>query len=246
MVSVPCGAETYEGYYCLPPGATNEPGPAVLFIGGLDAYSEETYFSGRGLLERGMATLLLDMPGRGSAIYLNGIPTRADYEIPVGAAVDWMCEQPEIDPARIGIAGISIAGYYAPRAAAFEKRFKALACWGAINNVVDDIYDYHPGSQQQFKWVTASPDDATTRAKLKAFDLTGIAAQITCPTLIAHGRDDRISRLQGAEHLFAGVGATDKTLHIFKGPGAGHCNYDDWRHAVPMLFDRMRDRLNLR
>jgi dienelactone hydrolase len=243
VVAVRCGDEIYEGYFCLPPGATNERVPAVLYIGGLDAFSEETYFSGAGILERGMAMLLLDMPGRGSSLYLNGIPARFDYEVPVSAAVDWMVEQPEIDPARIGIAGISLAGYYAPRAAAFEKRFRALACWGGITSIIDDIYDYHPASHDQFRWVTGSADDATTRAALAAYDLTEVAPQITIPTCIVHGRDDRISRVQGAEHLVARIGARDKQLHIMTGPGAGHCNYDDWRHVVPLLFDWLRDQL---
>lgn len=243
VITLRCGNDTYEGYYCLPRGRTPVPVPAVLFIGGLDAYSEETYFSGKGMLDRGMALILVDFPGRGSSIYLKGIPTRPDYEVPVKAAVDWMCAQPEIDPERIGIAGISLAGYYAPRAAAFEGRFKALLCWGGICSLVDDIYDYQPATQEQFKWVTGSDDDAATREKLKRFDLSDVASQITCPTLVVHGSQDRICRLEGAQKFFSKLDVREKRLRILEGPGAGHCNYDDWRHVVPMSFDWMRDRL---
>src|SRR3712207_8009884 len=35
---------------------------------------------------------------------------------------------------RIGIAGWSLGGYYAPRAAAFEKRFALCVAWGANHN----------------------------------------------------------------------------------------------------------------
>jgi dipeptidyl aminopeptidase/acylaminoacyl peptidase len=243
VVAVPCGDEVYDGYLCLPAVPAGTRVPAVLFIGGADAYSEETYFSGRGMLDRGMAMLLLDLPGRGSSIYLKGIPTRADYEVPVAAAFDWLEAQPEIDPERLALAGISLAGYYAPRAAAFEKRAKALVAWGGIMNVIDDLYDFHPRLQGQLQWLTGTKDDASCRAKLREFDLTGIAKEIAIPTMIVHGRHDRISAVTGAEKLFLAVGATDKHLHIFDGPGAGHCSYDYWRHAVPLMFDWLRDRL---
>src|SRR5882724_802092 len=57
-------------------------------------------------------------PGRyaGSSIYLKGIPSRPDYEIPVKACIDYFVSRPELDPDRIAVIGISMAGYYAPRA----------------------------------------------------------------------------------------------------------------------------------
>ena len=242
-VEVACGGDVYDGYFCLPEVASGTRVPAVLFIGGADAYSEETYFSGKGILERGMAMLLLDMPGRGSSIYLKGIPTRADYEVPVAAAFDWLEAQPEVNAARLAIAGISLAGYYGPRAAAFEKRAKALVSWGGIMSVLEDLYDYHPRLQPQFQWLTGTKDDASCRVKLREFDLADVAARITIPTLIIHGKDDRISSVEGAKRLFEAIGSKDKHLHIFNGPGAGHCSYDDWRHAVPMMFDWLHDKL---
>jgi hypothetical protein len=47
--------------------------------------------------------------------------------------------------------------------------------------------------------------------------------------------------VEGAKKLFAAIGSADKQLRIFDGPGAGHCSYDDWRHAVPLLFDWLHD-----
>src|SRR5512132_2857076 len=38
---------------------------------------------------------------------------------------------PEVDPRRIGVMAISLGGYYAPRAAAFEQRFACCLAWGA-------------------------------------------------------------------------------------------------------------------
>lgn len=244
VVSVRNGDETYDGYYCLPPG--HKPGekvPGILFIGGADAFTEETYFSGKGILERGMAMLLLDLPGRGSAIYVKGIPTRADYEVPAKVAFDWLEAQPEIDPQRLGLLGISFGGYYGPRVAAFEPRVKALVAWGGIMNAAQDIFDFNPRSHKMLQFLTATDSPEAARAMLDTFDLTEIAPKIACPTMITHGARDPVSDVRGAEKLFAAVGAKDKQLHVLKGPGAVHCSYDDWRDVVPLMFDWMRDKL---
>jgi len=243
VVEVTLGEQTYDGYFCVPPMTPGTTVPAVLFIGGADATSEETYFSGKGVLDRGMAMLLLDMPGRGSGIYLKDYLSRHDMDVPAKAAFDWLEAQPEVDAARLGVAGISLGGYYAPRVAAYEKRVKALACWGAVFNVTADIYDYHPRIQPQFRWLVGAADDAETRARLVPFDLSEAAPKITVPTMITHGRADKISTLAGAQQLYAALGSEEKHLFVYDGPGAGHCSYDDWRHVVPQMFDWLRDRL---
>ena len=234
---------TYDGYLCLPAVAPGTKVPGVFLIGGADSYAEENYFSGRGLVDRGMAMLLLDTPGRGSAIYLKGMPTRYDYEVPTRVALDWLAAQPEIDADRLGLVGISLGGYYAPRAAAFDARVKALVCWSGIMQLLPDIYDYFPHIQGQLRWITGAKDDAEARALLRAYDLTDVAPKITCPTFVTHGRADRIMDVRGAERFFAALGSADKTLRIYEGPGQMHCSYDDWRHSGAEMFDWMGDKL---
>ncbi len=237
------GDATYDGLPLPSPDATRHEGAGRVSVGGADSYAEENYFSGLGLVERGMAMLLLDTPGRGSAIYLNGIATRYDYEIPVRTALDWLSEQPEIDADRIALVGISLGGYYAPRAAAFDERVKALVCWSGIMSLLPDIYDHFPPIQPQLRWITGTHDDATARQALQAFDLQEVASKITCPAFVTHGLDDRIMNVGGARRFFAALGSRDKTLRVYDGPGAMHCNYDDWRHAAAEMFDWLADRL---
>ena len=50
---------------------------------------------------------------------------REVVEAAVTAIVDWLLTRHEVDTTRIGLWGVSLGGYYAPRAAAFEKRVKA-------------------------------------------------------------------------------------------------------------------------
>jgi dienelactone hydrolase len=60
---------------------------------------------------------------------------RPDWEKVVTPVVDFALKQPAVDPKRIALMGISMGGYLAARAAAFEKRLAAL-----IAN--DGIYDF--------------------------------------------------------------------------------------------------------
>ena len=55
VISVRCGDETYDGYFCHPVNPKPGKWPAVLFLGGADAYAEEIYFGGKQMVERGWA-----------------------------------------------------------------------------------------------------------------------------------------------------------------------------------------------
>ncbi len=246
VIEVRCGDETYEGYFCHPFDPAPGKWPAVLFLGGADAYAEEIYFSGRQLSERGWAMLLVDTPGRGSSMYLKGIPTRPDYEVPGMAAVDYLVLRPEIDAQRIGLMGISMAGYYAPRVAAFDKRIKALVCWCGCYSLLTDIYEHYEGLRPTLRRLLGGIDDAEARRRLQAFTMEGIAANITCPTLISHAAPDRLMAVEGARRLFEEVGAADKTLEVYDDPkrgGIAHCSHDAWAHNLPMMLDWLEDRL---
>src|SRR5947207_2872689 len=101
-----------------------DPAPLVLLLPGLDSAKEEFPRWEEVFLVRGLATFSLDGPGQGetgerSSIYPN-------YEVAVTAAIDALQGREGIDLERIGAAGVSLGGYYAPRAAAYEKRLKAV------------------------------------------------------------------------------------------------------------------------
>ena len=245
-ITVRCGGEEYDGYFCHPANPAPGRWPAVFLIGGADAFAEEIFFSGRQVLERGWALLLVDTPGRGSSLYVKGIPTRHDYEAPVRACVDYLAARPEVDAGRIALIGISMAGYYAPRAAAFDRRVKALVCWSGCYSVLDDLYLFCAHLQPTVRRLLGGVSDAEARERLKAFTLEGVAGRITCPTLITHGAADRLMSVEGAKRLFQAIGSADKTLKIYEDPEAGgtvHCSHDYWAHNVPFMLDWLEERL---
>lgn len=246
VIAVRCGNEEYDGYFCHPVNPKRGKWPAVLFLGGADAYAEEIYFGGKQMLDRGWAMLLVDAPGRGSSIYLKGIKTRPDYEVPGKACVDYLVSRAEVDPNRVALLGISMAGYYAPRVAAFEKRLKALVAWSGCYSILHDLYDWCVHLQPVCQRLLGGVSHEEARRLLKDFTMAGIAENITCPTLITHGDKDTLMSVEGAKRLFNEIGAKDKTIKIYgeqDGGGRIHCSHDYWAHNLPYMLDWLEERL---
>jgi dienelactone hydrolase len=246
VVSVRCGNEEYDGYFCHPLNPKSGKWPAVLFLGGADAYAEEIYFAGKQMLDRGIAMLLVDTPGRGSSIYLKGIKTRPDYEVPGKACIDYLSARAEVDPDRLALLGISMAGYYAPRVAAFDKRIRALVGWSGCYSILDDLYDYCAHLQPTCQRLLGGVSHEEARRQLQDYTMAGIANQITCPTLISHAGKDTLMRLEGAKRLFDEIGARDKSMRIFDDVNEGgtiHCSHDNWAENVPFMLDWLEQRL---
>jgi Esterase FrsA-like len=117
----------------LIPARAQGPAPVVIFYSGLDVTKEILYAIIRDeLTDRGIACLVVDTPGVGEPLRLRGVACRPDYEVPTTAIVDYLQTRTDIDPTRIGLLGISLGGYYAPRGAAYEHRITAVAAWGAV------------------------------------------------------------------------------------------------------------------
>ena len=108
----------------------------IVLVNGLDSTKEHMYASNHWeeLAARGISCLMLDQPGTGEALRLQGLTARIDTEAWGGAAIDYLETRSDVDASRIGIVGWSLGGYYSPRAAAFEKRFALCVAWGANHN----------------------------------------------------------------------------------------------------------------
>ena len=228
--------------------------PTVVFFDGLDITKEMQFFKGvQELAQRGMACLLLDGPGNGETIRFRGIPLRYDYETAGTAAVDYLETRKDIDEDNIGVMGISLGGYYAPRCAAFEKRFKACVAWGAI-------YNYHATwksrvekgfrtalsvPSEHINWVLGVEKFEEALEKLKNFTLEGVADGIECSFLLVHGEADAQVPMDDAWKLFNEVGSEDKTFKIFtrEEGGAQHCQIDNRTISAAYIGDWLADKL---
>jgi len=212
--------------------------PVVVMVMGLDSAKEEMLAYQETFLARGMATLTFDGPGQGEAEY--DFPIRGDYEVAVKDVIDWIETRRDVDAARIGLWGVSLGGYYAPRAAAFEKRVKAcIALAGPYDWL--GIWDKLPEiTRAAFRVRSHATDEAAAKRNAAALSLKGVAHKIECPIFIVSGRLDRIVPPEEAERLAAEVKGPCQLLII---PDGNHvANNRPYRYR-PQTADWMAEQL---
>jgi Prolyl oligopeptidase family len=146
-VQIPYEDTTLPGYFFRAPDA--QPGerrPLVVMNNGSDGATSHLGFSGGfGANDRGYHWLAFDGPGQQSALFQQGIPFRHDWEAVLTPVMDEMLQRPDVDAERIGLIGISQAGYWVPRALAFEHRFAAAVADPGVVEVSSSWTEQLPG-----------------------------------------------------------------------------------------------------
>jgi len=202
------------------PNQAKSPSPVVIMMMGLDSTKEELILFEQYFLDRGMATLAVDGPGQGEAEY--ELPIRFDYENVIGPVIDWIEKDHSLDSNKIGLWGISLGGYYGPRAVAFEKRIKACVSncgpyhWGKLWDKLPDL------TKKAFIARSHSKTDEEAREKANLLNLEGIAHLITCPVYIVAGGLDRLCPPEDAKKLASEVSGKVELLVIEDGNHVAH------------------------
>jgi 2,6-dihydroxypseudooxynicotine hydrolase len=162
-----------------------------------------------------MATLSFDGPGQGEAEY--ELRIRGDYEVAVKSVVDWVKTRSDIDFDRIGLWGVSLGGYYAPRAAAFEKRVKACIALSGPYDWASLWPQMNPLTREAFRVRAKCASAEAAHDYGRGLTLKGVASNITCPLFIVAGKLDRIVPWQDGERLARAVRGPVEFLLIHDG-----------------------------
>ena len=240
FVEVPYQGITLPALF-KPAQGVKGPAPSIVIVNGMDNAKEMSiFFAGLEFSRRGYNVLCMDGPGQGETMRARGVPSRYDYEVPGGAAFDYLAGRADVDARRICIMGYSFGGYYSSRIAAFDKRYAAcialsalhwdLAGWQTrIRDRNKDAPKSVAQSNFQFQWVVGAKtvDEAIDIAK--KFSLQDVAKNITCPFLVTHGGNDRVVPVENAPKLYEAVGSKNKTIKIFttEEGGAEHAHVDN-------------------
>ena len=196
-VTIPYEGKALYGILRKPRGV--EKPPVLIMCVGLDSAKEETEAYERPYLDRGIATLVFDGPGQGEGEYDFAI--RGDYEVAVKAVADHVETRRDLDTSRIGLWGVSLGGYYAPRAAAFEKRIKACIALGGPYDWEGNWDSLPELTREAFRVRSHCATQEKAKRHAQTLSLDGVAQTIACPIFIMTGKLDRLIPWQHAQRL---------------------------------------------
>jgi len=231
----------FEGHVI--PGHLRRPREAgrpalVIIVPGLDSSKEELFAIEDEFLRRGLATLTIDGPGQSeNSVHF---PIRVNWESVITPLIDDLEQRGlDLDLGKIGLMGISMGAIYGPRAAAFEKRLRAVVglsgpynlgdCWDALNPLTKGGYIFY----------TKSADEAEAKRKAYTLNLEGVLDNVNQPLLVIHGARDGLFPPAQAERIARE--APNATLVMY--PDGNHvCNNIAYKYR-PLMADWLKERL---
>jgi dienelactone hydrolase len=166
-------------------------GAAVIVLPGSGGEKGSTAAHAAVLASHGYGTLALDARGQGDSDGVaNAWGWRGDLDI--AAAISYLAVAPGVDPARIGVLGLSMGGEQALTAAATDPRLRAVVAEGASGRMPGDVTwlgsSIADQIQRVFYPMTWGFADILTEAS-PPMRLTQAIARTTAPTLLIVGND---------------------------------------------------------
>jgi pimeloyl-ACP methyl ester carboxylesterase len=254
-VEIPYGDAHIAGLFVRAEGQEG-PAPVLVQLNGLDSTKEMKYRVGlpRMLARRGISSLLIDQPGTGEALRLHGMPAVYNTEVWASRVVDWLEGRSDVDPQRIGLEGVSLGGYYCPRAVAFEPRFAMGVVWGA-NHDWGEVQKRRlaregerpvPHYWEHVRWVWGARDMAEFMAIAEKVTLDGVLHRIRVPFLVTHGEADKQIPLEYAHRTYEQlVNSPKRELKIFtpREGGIQHSSFDNSDNAGNYIADWVAETL---
>jgi dienelactone hydrolase len=257
IVTIPYKKSSFPAIFTAAASSNGRPAPCVVFCNGLDSIKEMVYLVGVAdqFRARGVSTLIVDQPGVGGALRLSGLTAVIASEVWASAAVDWLSGRSDVDDKRLGMIGWSLGGYYAPRAVAFEKRFRLCVAWGANHEwgLVQQRRLRREGENpvphywEHVMWVWGQRELSEFIEHSKDITLTGVVDKIDVPFLIVHGANDRQIPVEYA-HLShrQAVRSPRAELKLFTESEGGveHCSADNIEPVLSFITDWVADRFS--
>ena len=215
----------------------DRPRPSLIMGSGLDgSFEEMLHFHGFAALERGYHIVLYEGPGQTTVRRDQGLGFIFDWERVVTPIIDWLEHIPFIDSNKCGLLGVSLGGYLAARAAAFEHRLAAVILNDAIYDFSDsmeqifgehamqyeaagDVDKFHEALEQQsrtntklrwltdqLRWAFATKTTHEALQKSRKMTLSGILDKVKCPVFVGDAEHDLFVRSEQPPMVAQGLG----------------------------------------
>jgi dienelactone hydrolase len=185
---------------------------------------------------------------------LHSLHARYDSEHWASRIVDWLETRDDVDPGRIGLEGVSLGGYYCPRAVAFERRFACGVAFGA-NHDWRDVQKRRLEREGSFpvphywahvRWVFGAKTHEEFMALAESMHLDGVLDRIKVPFLVTHGANDSQIPLKWAHRTYEQlVNSPKRELKIFteREGGSQHSSFDNSINAGHYIADWVAETL---
>jgi len=143
-VEIPYETTTLPGYF-FRSGAAGEPRRTLIFNNGSDGSVVGAWTDGiASALARGWNAMTFDGPGQNAALVRQGLPFRPDWEKVVTPVVDFLSARADVAGGKLALLGVSQAGYWVPRALAFEHRIGAGVADPGVVDVSTTVLGHLP------------------------------------------------------------------------------------------------------
>ncbi len=171
-------------------------------------------------MARGYNCLTFDGPGQGAPLREQKLYHRFDWEKVVTPILDYALTRTDVDGDNLALMGMSMGGYFAASAAAFEQRLRATILFNGIYSFYDSMRGQMPKeaiaaldageaikceeitckrmqNETNLRWtVTKSVYSFGASglvdyfAKLEPYTMEGVAGRIQCPCLVLDAEGD--------------------------------------------------------
>jgi hypothetical protein len=178
---VPYGDTTLPAYFFRATDAhPGETRPTVIVSHGGDGPTSQAWvLGGAAAAARGYHWLVVDGPGQQGALVVQGLVLRPDWEAVLTPVVNALLQRDDVDPTRLAVIGIGQAGYWIPRALAFEHRLAAAVVEPGVLDVAA-------------RWLGALPEAAHHAIRQGQRD--EVRRELRTADLLAPGIEDELRR----------------------------------------------------
>ena len=238
----------------------------IIIHGGLDSFMEEFYSAACYIVDAGYEVILFEGPGQGAALRRSNLYMTYQWEDPVAAVLDHF----GLDG--VTLVGVSMGGYLAPRAAAFEDRISRVVAFDVFT------YDQHGSGLQgalyrlflrfpalyngvartamrwnvtadhvinQWMYITGTETPAEWIALLEDYSVSDVASLIGQDVLLLAGAEDHMIPLKEYHKNMGGLTNTRSlTGRIFavEEHAQNHCQVGNLKLALDVILDWVGDK----
>jgi esterase FrsA len=135
IVELPYQGELVRGYLHMPQATSESPVPLIIASGGIDVFKVENYPLVKLMNAKGIAVVVLDIPGVGES---NFIPANPHHDQLYSEMLTYLEQDTRIDGRRAAVFATSFGGNAAARVAFTDERFVAVvAACAPVHEVFD-------------------------------------------------------------------------------------------------------------